>query len=123
MDNPAASPAEEKALTAEKRIAILRAAHLDGKRVSQILYNLVSNAVKYSPEGTPVTVRHSGDDRQVTIQVEDRGSGFSPEQRAHMFLPFSQAHRGILDVPGTGLGLFTCVLPVQGESGAEDVAV
>lgn len=81
-------------------------ANLDGKRVSQILYNLVSNAVKYSPDGSPVVVRYSGDDRQVTVQVEDRGPGFTPKQHARMFLPFSQVHTGDAAKPGTGLGLY-----------------
>ena len=141
------APAEAKRIAIKVEGPAALVADLDGKRVSQILYNLVSNAVKYSSEGTPVTVRYSGDDRKVTIQVEDRGNGFTAEQRTRMFLPFSQAHRGVLDVPGTGLGLFisrgiaerhggvldgvsagpglgasfTCILPVQADPSKDDV--
>ncbi|MEK6976750.1 MAG: HAMP domain-containing sensor histidine kinase [Candidatus Thermoplasmatota archaeon] len=81
-------------------------ANLDGKRVSQILDNLVSNAVKFSPQDQAVLVRYAGDDRQVTVHVEDHGVGFTLDQRGRMFLPFSQAHRDVLETAGTGLGLF-----------------
>lgn len=137
-----------------KRVAFLvdgpphLAAMVDGKRVSQILYNLVSNAVKYAPTGSTVTVRYFGDERQVTLQVEDRGVGFTPAQRDRMFVPFSQVHSGPEAQPGTGLGLyisrglaerhggtldgasagpgqgstFTCVLPNEAPSGATPAA-
>jgi signal transduction histidine kinase len=100
------APAEAKRVTFRVEGPPSLVANIDGKRVSQILYNLVSNAVKYAPPATVVTVRYSGDDRQVTLQVEDRGVGFTPEQRNRMFVPFSQVHTGTDAQPGTGLGLY-----------------
>ena len=79
---------------------------IDPKRTSQILYNLVSNAVKYTPPEGRITVRYSGDEEQVRIEVQDTGLGFSAEQLARMFAPFGQAHVKQVSAPGTGLGLF-----------------
>lgn len=100
------APAEARRVTLRLEGSPALVANLDGKRVSQILYNLVSNAVKYSPDGAQVVVRYFGDERQVTFQVEDQGPGFTPQQRARMFLPFSQVHTGESAKPGTGLGLY-----------------
>lgn len=79
---------------------------IDPKRASQIIYNLVSNAVKYTPPEGHVTLRYGGDEHVVRVEVEDNGLGFSEEQRAKMFTPFGQAHVGQVSAPGTGLGLF-----------------
>lgn len=100
------APADAKQVTLNSEGPTTLLASLDGKRVSQILYNLVSNAIKYASPGSTVRVRCSGDDRLVTLQVEDRGAGFTAEQRASMFLPFSQVHTGDQAAPGTGLGLY-----------------
>jgi signal transduction histidine kinase len=79
---------------------------IDPKRTSQILYNLVSNAIKYTPPEGRITVRYGGDDTQVRIEVQDTGLGFSAEQLGRMFSPFGQAHVSQVSAPGTGLGLF-----------------
>ncbi len=100
------APAEAKQLRLSLDGPAALPARLDGPRVSQILYNLVSNAVKYSPPGGTVRIRYSGDAQQVTLQVEDEGPGFSAQQKARMFAPFSQVHTDTHSVPGTGLGLF-----------------
>lgn len=100
------APADAKQVTLQAEGASSLVANVDGKRVSQILYNLVSNAIKYAARGSTVRVRCHGDDRQVTLQVEDRGAGFTEQQRASMFLPFSQVHTGDEAAPGTGLGLY-----------------
>jgi signal transduction histidine kinase len=100
------APSESKQVKLQAEGPETLMANLDGKRVSQILYNLVSNAVKYASRGSTVHVRCFGDDRQVTLQVEDRGAGFTAEQRQRMFLPFSQVHTGDQAAPGTGLGLY-----------------
>lgn len=141
------APAQGRNVTLHTEMPPRLPAYVDGKRVSQILYNLVSNAMKYAAPGTAVTVRASASGQQLTLQVEDRGVGFTAEQRARMFVPFSQVHTGVEAAPGTGLGLyisrgiaerhggtldgvsagpgkgatFTCVLPLPtpGEGGPE----
>lgn len=99
-------PAEAKSIRIEVQGPDSLVVAIDPKRASQILYNLVSNAIKYTPKDGFVTVRYGGDAREVRIEVQDNGLGFTPEQLARMFVPFGQAHVEQVSVPGTGLGLF-----------------
>lgn len=77
---------------------------LDEKLLRQILTNLVSNAIKYSPNGGRVQVRLSRDDRNVTFQVQDEGIGIPPEDQQNLFTSFSRASN-VGAIAGTGLGL------------------
>ena len=82
---------------------------LDGRRFEQVLSNLISNAVKYSPAEAPVLVRglvHEGTPR---IEVRDSGPGIPLEFQDHLFEPFSQGAVAPLvgrqQQGSTGLGL------------------
>ena len=84
----------------------------DGVRVTQIVSNLVSNAVKFTPAGR-VEVRvdlYSGSaGERLMIEVQDTGIGFDPETAARLFHPFVQADDTISrEFGGTGLGLSIC---------------
>lgn len=81
-------------------------AHADPLRIAQALDNLVSNAIKYSPDGGAVTVTASSNDRWVELQVQDTGMGISEEESARIFTRFfrTQAARKA-EIPGVGLGL------------------
>jgi len=81
-------------------------AMVDPLRLEQVLINLIDNAIKYSPDGGPVTVEVSTPDpAAVQISVTDRGMGIPIEHRAHIFVRFYQAHsRSYLG--GMGLGLY-----------------
>ncbi len=72
----------------------------DLRSLERAIGNLLGNAVKYSPEGSPITVRVSGG----TVAVTDRGPGIAPEDRQRIFDRF---HRGesARAQPGSGLGL------------------
>jgi signal transduction histidine kinase len=76
----------------------------DGDRIAQLLANLVSNAIKYSPEGgeVRVTIRLTG--AEVLISVADQGLGLSVEQQAQLFQPFVRLHSEQV-AAGLGLGL------------------
>lgn len=75
----------------------------DPKRVMQILVNLLTNAVRHSPEGKPVSVELHPDSDHVRIDVVDRGEGIAPELHATIFEAFE---RGANESErGTGLGL------------------
>ena len=80
--------------------AIVRA---DPKRVSQIVGNLIGNAIKFTPEEGSVTLRAIPDDKEVVFQVVDNGPGIPPEQMSHLFDNFWQARKS--DQRGVGLGL------------------
>lgn len=77
----------------------------DGGRVSQVINNLVSNAIKYSPNGGNVTVKAYREKEDIVITVSDQGIGIAPEELDNLFTPFyrTKATRGT--IPGIGLGL------------------
>ncbi|HEY4241322.1 MAG TPA: response regulator [Kofleriaceae bacterium] len=79
---------------------------LDPARLKQVLYNYISNAIKFSPERATVVVRAraEGSDR-VRIEVEDVGIGIAPEELPRLFGEFSQLAGDGRKRGGTGLGL------------------
>lgn len=91
--------------------------HLDRTKFKQILYNLCSNAIKFSPEGGEVAVIVTYDSASfisgqkeaystLSVAVRDHGIGMSPEDMAVIFNPFEQADGShSRDFEGTGLGL------------------
>ncbi len=77
----------------------------DADRIIQVVINLVSNAVKFTPQGS-VTVRVRHENHQVVVQVMDQGIGISPADRALVFEKFRQVGDTLTAKPkGTGLGL------------------
>jgi PAS domain S-box-containing protein len=82
------------------------AAWADGAKVEQILLNLLSNGVKFTPEGGTVTVACAASPNDVLISVRDTGIGIPPEQQAAIFEPFVQVGRTLTSQrEGAGLGL------------------
>ncbi|NOK09199.1 HAMP domain-containing sensor histidine kinase [Corallococcus exercitus] len=77
----------------------------DPARLEQVLTNLVSNALKYSPSGSRVEVSVRGDSEQVVMAVADQGIGMSPEDLKGLFIPFQRAGNAKQRAPGVGLGL------------------
>ncbi len=77
----------------------------DRERIDQILANLVSNAVKYSPAGGEVRIPVACESDEAVVSVADQGLGMDAEQQARLFQPFARLHRR-QDVEGTGLGLY-----------------
>lgn len=83
---------------------VLRA---DIYRLKQILSNLVSNAIKYSPAGTVVSVYAQREDNLVRIAVQDQGSGIPEAELNRLFQPFSKlSPRPTAGESSTGLGLW-----------------
>jgi PAS domain S-box-containing protein len=78
---------------------------LDGLRLRQILLNLLSNALKFTPQGRVsleiVCLSENDSCGELQLKVSDTGIGISPEQKAHIFEPFKQ----FTQISGTGLGL------------------
>ncbi|MBN2305937.1 MAG: HAMP domain-containing histidine kinase [Anaerolineae bacterium] len=80
--------------------------HGDESRLEGAITNLVSNAIKYSPDGGPVrlVIRRTAD--TITLRVEDRGIGIAPEHIPHLFQPFYRVQTAATRrIEGSGLGL------------------
>ena len=77
----------------------------DERRIRQVILNLVSNAMKYSPEGSTVTVSVSGDERNATVYVRDEGIGLDDTELANVFRRGYRAEQA-RRIKGDGLGLY-----------------
>ncbi len=78
----------------------------DGKRISQVLTNLLSNAHKYTRDGGEITVRVYRRDALIQVDVSDTGVGIPPDELSKMFSRFFRSNNSLKDeVGGTGLGL------------------
>ena len=95
-------------------------ASCDDVRIGQVVTNLVSNAIKYSPADRPITVALERRDAGTTIAVSDQGPGIAPEEQRRLFHPFRRGRR-VDQVPGTGLGLFNVRRIVEAHGGTIDV--
>ena len=92
------------------------AAWIDPTLVEQILCNLLSNAFKYSPEGSPVTLSSELGGGLLRFEVADRGPGIPADEIERLYQPFfrSGRHR---DIAGNGVGLFGVKLLVERHGG------
>jgi signal transduction histidine kinase len=77
----------------------------DERRVRQVVFNLLTNAVKFTPPGGTITVGAAQVDGEVRVSVTDDGPGIAPEDQARIFEEFQQAAAGKQEREGTGLGL------------------
>lgn len=77
---------------------------IDPSILEHAISNLISNAVKYSPEGAPINVRIETKSEELIIQVADKGIGIPESELPHIFEPFYRASNA-LDISGTGLGM------------------
>jgi len=91
----------------------------DPERLRQCLTNLVTNAVKYSPEGGSITVRcRERGGQSVVIEVVDHGLGIPQDQIGKLFGKFVRVRTDEhMKISGTGLGLYICRLIVDGHGG------
>jgi two-component system phosphate regulon sensor histidine kinase PhoR len=92
----------------------------DGRKVEQVLSNLIGNAIKYIPEGGLIEVRWSPDPQHGTIlSVKDNGPGIALEHQDRLFERFYRVDKGrSRDVGGTGLGLSIVKHIMQGHRGS-----
>src|SRR5262249_54841661 len=86
----------------DERLGTIRA---DERKVKQVLLNLLSNALKFTPEGGRIDVRAALRDGVAEVSVTDTGIGISPEDQEAVFEEFRQVGTASKKVEGTGLGL------------------
>ncbi len=91
---------------------------MDFALMVQVLVNLVDNAIKYSPEGSPIDIQASWDPQEATIRVEDRGMGIPSQDLGRVFDKFYRVQdMNPLRRPSTGLGLSICKGIVEAHGG------
>ncbi|HEY0606003.1 MAG TPA: ATP-binding protein [Herpetosiphonaceae bacterium] len=132
---------QQRALTSRHRLIVESAAELplvsgDALRLTQVMQNLLNNAIKYSPNGgtitTTLSVHAPGDslwprrtrkhidsaERWIVVQIKDEGIGIPPDQLDHIFNRFYRARNTAqTNLGGTGLGLSVCEGLVKAHDG------
>jgi signal transduction histidine kinase len=98
--------AQRRAITlgrdVDEHLGVIRA---DERKVKQVLLNLLSNALKFTPQGGQINVRATVRGGQAEISVTDTGCGIAPEDHEAVFEEFRQVGTAAMKVEGTGLGL------------------
>ncbi len=100
--------ATEKSLTLSINVETARDVLMttDGSRLHQIITNLTSNAIKYTPQGS-VTVELNDKHNRIEIRIKDTGTGISAEDQQKLFTPFFRIQSAYTQtVTGTGLGMW-----------------
>ncbi len=97
---------------------------LDGTRLKQVLYNYLSNAIKFTPDGGCITVRAMAEgSRRFRLEVQDSGIGIDSNKLAELFTEFQQLDSGPTKRhQGTGLGLALTKRLVQAQGGSVGVS-
>jgi signal transduction histidine kinase len=93
-------------------------ATVDREKIAQVITNLLTNAVKFSPAGSRVEMSVARDESSVRVSVRDQGRGIAPHEMALLFVPFSRTStRPTAGETSTGLGLAICRKIVEGHGG------
>ena len=96
---------------------------IDAKRIAQVIDNLISNAVKFSPSGTTVTLRASEENGGIRVSVTDQGQGIPEEEQKKLFLEFGKTSVKPTDgEKSTGLGLAIVKKIISGHGGEVGVS-
>lgn len=91
----------------------------DERRLNQVLYNLVSNAIKYSPDGGTITLSGKAHADYVTVSVRDEGIGIPAHEQYRIFGKFSRLDNALSrKTEGTGLGLFLSKAIIEAHGGS-----
>jgi len=92
-------------------------AMVDKDKMRQVLENILSNAVKYSPEGCEIRITGEVVEDHYQVSIEDQGIGMTPDQIEKMFDKFYRADASNTSIPGTGLGMSIVAYLVETHGG------
>ncbi len=110
--------AREKEIDLTTKLADLPEITADPGRISQVVGNLVNNAIKFTPEKGKITIEAEKGKKEVIVKVIDTGVGISPKNLKKLFTPFFQLESGLARKHGgTGLGLVICEGIVEAHEG------
>lgn len=94
--------------SSERRLQPVFYADVDPSHFREVIGNLIENAIKYTPRGD-VVVDVTGDDRLVSVSIQDTGIGIPTEDIPHLFQKFYRVDNSdTREIGGTGLGLYLC---------------
>ncbi len=89
----------------------------DENRIAQVLSNLISNAIKYSPEGGEIRISGQVRPEQVIVCVSDQGPGIDARDLPHIFDRFYRSSKAVKNTKGAGLGLYLARAIVEAHGG------
>ncbi len=101
---------QERVINPERKIVLSgtnnKIIYADRYRIGQVMTNLISNAVKYSPPGKPIEIKVSGRGKKNVLSVKDHGIGIDKKSLKNIFNMFYRVNQKALKTEGLGLGLF-----------------
>jgi PAS domain S-box-containing protein len=109
--------AQEKRLSLDAAIEVPLKVSVDPQRIVQVLTNLVSNSLKFTPPGGRILIKAFVEDNQLVTEVRDTGIGIESADLPQLFTPFKQLEAGLAQKAGTGLGLSICKGIVEAHGG------
>lgn len=110
--------AKEKNITLVTKCCELPTIEIDPDRVSQVLRNLVHNAIKFSPKDSDIEIDAQLQNHHILFIVRDKGIGLSTEDQIRVFEPFYQVEGSLSrNYGGTGLGLTICRGIIEAQKG------
>jgi signal transduction histidine kinase len=110
--------AKEKNITLYVKTEQVPDIEADADRISQVLRNLIHNAIKFSPQGSTIEIQAALQKDQVRFSVKDQGIGLTPEDQIRVFEPFYQVAGALSrNYGGTGLGLTICRGIIEAQKG------
>jgi signal transduction histidine kinase len=99
---PVANGKEQSLITKIESNIVVEA---DGQRLEQILNNLLSNAMKFTPGGGKINIKAGKNNNDVIVEVKDQGKGISQEEKRKLFRPYYRVPADRRRYSGSGLGL------------------
>ena len=110
---------EDAGIALETRLTgVLPAVKGDRHRIEQVLLNLLSNAVRHTPEGGTISIRTHLDDQEAVVSICDTGPGVAEQERQHVFERFYRADAARdRETGGTGLGLAIAKAIIEAHAG------